>query len=117
MARLVPDGGGPPLLIWGGSADGPVLAAVRPPWKLVAVPGADGEPLPVALYDLVADPEERHDLLRGSDARAVVDALLPPLRDLVARHARSSGGVPPEEALSGLDEEDLDWLRAMGYLR
>jgi arylsulfatase A-like enzyme len=107
-----------PLLAWGGSGEGPVLACVVPPWKLVAVPGPDGEPVPVGLYNLELDPEELHDRLREDALRPVVDGLLDPLRDLVARHADSSGdSVPVEEALTGLDEDDLDWLRAMGYLK
>lgn len=106
-----------PMLLWGGAEDGPQLACVLPPWKLVAVPGVDGEPLPVALYNLVEDPDERHDRLREASLRPVVEGLLDPLRDMVARHARSSDVMPLEDALSGLDEDDLDWLRAMGYLK
>jgi arylsulfatase A-like enzyme len=109
-----------PMLIWGWTPTGPAVACVLPPWKLVAVPGADGEPLPVSLYNLAEDPGELSDRLREPELRSIVEALLDPVRDFMerhARHARAAGGASDVDGLSGLDEDDLDWLREMGYLR
>lgn len=106
-----------PLLIWGGTPDGPAVACVLPPWKLVAVPDEDGQPRPVSLHDLREDPHERRDRLNESELRPLVDELLASVRDYMDRHARASGGPSDATGLSGLDQEDLDWLREMGYLR
>jgi hypothetical protein len=105
------------MLIWGQTPTGDAAAAVLMPWKLVAVRGERGVPVPVSLFNLAEDPDEQHDRLREEALRPVVDALLDSVRDFLARHERSSVGAPVGDGLSGLDEDDLDWLREMGYLR
>jgi len=109
--------GSRPILAWGETPDGPVVAVIRYPWKLIAAQGPDRLALPLALHDLESDPAERHDRLRDPGLRSVVEALLPEASDYFGRHARASAEGPPADPLSGLDEDDLDWLRAMGYLR
>jgi hypothetical protein len=63
------------------------------------------------LYDLRADPGERHDLLAAAAPSAV--ALERKLQSALKAFA-DAGGSPPAKAR--LDREVLDRLRALGYV-
>lgn len=81
-------------------------ALVRGRWKLIASPRLET----LELYDLLADPHERHDLSE-SEPR-VRDALAQLLRDRCAEHARQAG-ANPAAVLPDLAAE----LRRLGYVK
>ena len=65
------------------------------------------------LYDLRADPGERRDLAQGEPRR--VEELVERLEAFWKRNAQL--GPPTAEAPAGLDEETLEALEALGYIR
>jgi len=82
---------------------------IRDSWKLVQTPYRGSE----ELYDLAADPAERHDLLAASDPRA--DRIVPELREELESFAKSGRPLPSEFDDSQL-LETIERLRRMGYL-
>jgi arylsulfatase A-like enzyme len=83
-------------------------------YKLIVTKGKGEE-----LYDLVADPGETHDLLRGgveglpsADAKAAYAELLASVNGMVEVEAARKRGGP----LAPLSDELAEQLRALGYL-
>ncbi len=89
---------------------GKARAAIAGRFKLIEIPWAGGRR---ELYDLVADPLERNDL--GADPAARPAGL--DVDDLGARLDRWSRIVPESELGTLEDEEVLERLRALGYVR
>ncbi len=75
--------------------------------------------MPLMLFDLGADPHERRNLAaRGADGLEVDAEHLGPLRKLVNERERVAGAFDlyPAEADGAVDQEQLDVLRALGYI-
>ena len=81
------------------------------PWKLVVRPGED--PV-VELYDVERDPAERHD--RSAERRGVVSALLRKAEAEIAAREELNRLLATEGEPAQLDEEQLERLRALGYM-
>jgi len=82
-------------------------AFVEDRYKVVVV--ADG----TSLFDLVADPDEQHDLAGGEPDRA--EQLLADAAGVRAALAAGAGRTPGSE--EELDEETLEHLRSLGYIQ
>jgi len=84
------------------------LSVLRPPHHLIlSLPGERTE-----LYDVAADPTERHDLTDGPTPHPALDALQRPMRALAGEiEARLREHRAPD-----LAPEQLERLRALGYL-
>jgi arylsulfatase A-like enzyme len=76
-------------------------------WKLVRRAGGGEE-----LYDLAADPGERHDV--SADNAAVVAALHGTLDDALSRRASSAG--EPADGEDAVPEDQVEALRSLGYV-
>ena len=88
----------------------PLLGSVRiGRWKVIY----DPQTKEAELYDLRADPGEQHDLAQGEPRR--VEELVERLEAFWKRNAQL--GPPTAEAPAGLDEETLEALKALGYVR
>lgn len=84
-------------------------------WKLIRIPHPDGDRF--ELYDLASDPAEKNDLYDELSGQA--GKLEPLLRAWIesdpARDADASD--TEEEALEGLDPDEIQQLRTLGYIQ
>ena len=71
---------------------------------------------PAALFDLMADPDEQHDLLRNGDDKGEVIAA--PLRETLESWRHGLEMFPPVSRGEGkeMDDETMERLRALGYV-
>jgi len=68
------------------------------------------------LYDLAEDPEERQNLIASPEMAPKVDALTSLIDSLIARYRmEAAGNVKPGGP--ELDEETMEALKALGYIR
>jgi arylsulfatase A-like enzyme len=90
------------------------VAVVSWPYKLIAAVGEDGEPRPIALFDLEADPHERGSLLDAPEHAGALTGLMD-----IARARLGAGPLAPNAGADAtpMDPAVLEWMKQMGYLR
>jgi arylsulfatase A-like enzyme len=97
----MPDGAASPAGKWSSASDGS--------HKVIHIPRAGGET--VEFYDLQADPGETHDLERSGLERGTRDRLLREIRKYVDYDTGPGVSLP-----GGLDQEQLERLKSLGYV-
>jgi len=68
------------------------------------------------LYDLIRDPDEKHNLAHRDQHRTRMEKLLGQLEALVEAYVRVNTGPPSQATMPG-DEETINALKGLGYLK